>query len=288
LTLLESKPTIILTLSRSHWLNWWPYPVLKKLFNFKYIVIIHGGGLSEWKWKYPFLKLFEKADQVIGISKRICEVYHNRTGVNVIQMLPLIPFEKSTVNTEKLKEKWGYKKDETIFLSVGSIKPLKNPGIVISAAKILGLDFLNKNRIKFVFAGDGVLLPQIKIHVAKLNLESRFHFLGNISRDLISEVYGASDVYMINSDFEGTPLSLLEAMHNELSIIAANSPGINDVITHDFNGLLYKTKDAEELAKAIKKSLITNDLLIKNSTQTLKESFNYIEMIKEYKLIFNK
>jgi glycosyltransferase involved in cell wall biosynthesis len=284
----KSKTTLVLTYSRSHWLNWWPYPILNKLFNLKYIIIIHGGGLTKWKWKLPLLKLFKRATLVIGISKRICLEYNERTGVYIKRMLPLIPFEKSSLKREGIREKYGIKNDENVFLIVGSIKPLKNPSTIISAAKYLGINFLIYHKIKFLFAGDGILLPQIKSQVVNSKLENHFNFLGNVSREIIPEIYALSDVYIISSDFEGTPLSLLEAMHNKLSIIAANSPGINDVITHDFNGLLFKTKDSKELANSIIKSLNRNELLIDNASQTIKKYFNHQEMIEEYKLIFNK
>lgn len=244
--------------------------------------------MSKWKWKYPFLKLFQKATDVIGISDRICTEYSNRTGVNIKQLLPLIPFEKSLIEKEKLKNKWNIKKEEKIFLIVGSIKPLKNPDTVVSAAEILGIEFLKENKIKFVFAGNGILLPEIKSRVEMLKFENYFKFLGNIPRNLISEIYGMSDVYIINSDFEGTPLSLLEAIYNKLSIIAADSPGINNVIKHGFNGDLYKTKDPKELAKSIKASLSINNILIENATQTLEKDFDYDKMINEYKLIFKR
>ena len=288
LKFLKPKPTVILTFSRSSWINWWPYPILNKIFKLNYIIIIHGGGLSKWKWKYPFLKLFQKATDVIGISDRICTEYSNRTGVNIKQLLPLIPFEKSLIEKEKLKNKWNIKKEEKIFLIVGSIKPLKNPDTVVSAAEILGIEFLKENKIKFVFAGNGILLPEIKSRVEMLKFENYFKFLGNIPRNLISEIYGMSDVYIINSDFEGTPLSLLEAIYNKLSIIAADSPGINNVIKHGFNGDLYKTKDPKELAKSIKASLSINNILIENATQTLEKDFDYDKMINEYKLIFKR
>lgn len=285
--LARDKPTVVLTFSRSNWINWWPYPVLNKLFDLRYVIIIHGGGVTKWPWKYPFLKLFTRASEVIGISKRICDEYSNRTGINVKHLLPLIPFEKSSKDKSFLKNKWGLLEVEKIFLVVGSIKQLKNPGVVIAAAELLGTKFLKNHNIKFVFAGDGILLPFIKAKVEELCLEEYFQFLGRVERSLIPEIYRISDIYLINSDFEGTPLSLLEAMYNELLIIGADSPGINNIVKNNYNGLLYKTKNAQDLALSIKKSLEINDQLIVNGVKTFKKDFDYKKMIKEYENIFN-
>jgi len=285
---LKYNPIVVLTFSRSNWLNWWPYPVLKKIFNLKYIIIIHGGGLATWSWEYPFLKFFNNAHKVIGISKRICHEYKKRTGADVKEILPLIPFKKSIKKKDKIREKWGIQKDENVFLIVGSIKPLKNPKTIISAAKYLGDKFLKTHKIKFVFAGDGILLDQIKRDVDDLELQKHFNFLGNISREFMPEIYAFSDAYIISSDFEGTPISLLEAMFNKLPIVAADSPGINDIIKNNYNGLLFERKNGTDLANAIKKSLIKNSLFIENSSKLLESKYNYDKMINEYEIIFSE
>ncbi len=285
---LKYNPIVILTFSRSSWLNWWPYPILKKLFNLKYIIIIHGGGLTRWRWKYPFLKLFNSANKVIGISERICNEYNKRTGVDIKEIFPLIPFKKSDKDKDIIRKKWGIQKSEKVFLIVGSIKPLKNPKTVISAAKHLGYKFLKAHKIKFVFAGDGILLDEIKADIFDTEFEQYFNFLGNIPRESMPEIYAFSDVYIISSDFEGTPISLLEAMFNKLSIVAADSPGINDIIKDNLNGLLFEPKNSLHLANTIKKALIKNNLLIDNASKLVNSRYNYDKMINEYEIIFRE
>ena len=48
---------------------------------------------------------------------------------------------------------------------------------------------------------------------------------------MIPDYYKTADFYIISSDYEGTSLSLLEAMFNKLAIIASDAPGINRMLT---------------------------------------------------------
>ena len=61
---------VVLTFSRSRWFYWIAYPFLRTFFGIHYSIIIHGGGLMQWKFAAPFQWLFKRADQVIGISER--------------------------------------------------------------------------------------------------------------------------------------------------------------------------------------------------------------------------
>ncbi len=58
-----------------------------------------------------------------------------------------------------------------------------------------------------------------------------------------------ADCIVLPSYREGTPRTLLEAASCSKPIIATNVAGCNQVVTHDFNGLLCKLKDANDLAE---------------------------------------
>ena len=73
-----------LSYSRSHWFEWTMYPVLKRLFGIRYVITIHGGGLSPWKPFFLYDWCFRNAVRLIGISGRICGEYRERTGLEVL------------------------------------------------------------------------------------------------------------------------------------------------------------------------------------------------------------
>lgn len=282
---LKSKhPTIILSYSRSKWINWWPYPLLKILFDINYIIIIHGGGLSKWIFKTPHMKLFKYAKEIIGISNRICEEYKLRTLRDLIYIPPLIPFGVQTKSKNEAKMDLDIQPDGLVFLYVGSLKKLKDPTTILKALSILGLNFLQEHNIYFFMIGDGPLKDELINFTLDNKLSERIIIMGNIERKIVPMYYTASDYFIISSEYEGTPLSLLEALFNNLTVIGSDSPGINNIIKDGFNGYLFKTGDARDLAEKIIHSIISgNEETIRaNAKQTFIDNYNYKVMLNKY------
>lgn len=280
---------IHLRYSRSRWINWWPYPILKKAFGINYLITIHGGGLTPWKFKCFYQWFFRNATGIIGISERICNEYEKRTGIKVKYIPPLLPFEYSKFTKNVLRKKNNIHQEARIFLFVGSLKRLKNPNVIIKSFINLGRDYLRENNIILFIAGDGPLKLELENLIKKFKLKNFIRLLGNVPREQIIDFYKLSDYYIITSDFEGTPIAMLEAMFNKLSIIASNSPGINNIIHNNENGLLFPANDYIELAAKIK-SIISDDNLASNIAKTaytdFKSRFSYENVLEAYKNIF--
>ena len=68
-------------------------------------------------------------------------------------------------------------------------------------------------------------------------------------------VYSASDIYVLPSLFEGTPLTLVEAMMSGMPIVTSATCGMKDVIRHEENGLLVPTRSPERTMAAIERLL---------------------------------
>lgn len=271
--------------SRSTWLNWWPYPLLKKLFGIPYIITIHGGGLMKWRFKLPYSMLFKHASKIFGVSERICAEYIKRTGISIQQIDPLIPFTLCGVDSVDLREKYKLPKDAFVFSFVGSLKNLKNPGLLLDALQIIGEEYVKRKQIVVLFAGDGPLKKTLQDQIKNTFFNKNVIIGGNISRESIPEIYKLSNAYVIASDFEGTPISLLEAMFNKLPIIASNSPGINNIIQNQVNGYLFKNKDAIDLSRQMIR-LIENpnaaEMIARNASNNFQERFSYQKVLSQY------
>ncbi len=87
----------------------------------------------------------------------------------------------------------------------------------------------------------------IKVATVREWIESEtIEYLGT-TRDVRSFI-GNADCVVLPSYREGTPRTLLEAASSAKPIIATDVPGCNHVVINDYNGLLCRLKDSDDLA----------------------------------------
>jgi glycosyltransferase involved in cell wall biosynthesis len=72
--------------------------------------------------------------------------------------------------------------------------------------------------------------------------------------------FAAADIFLLPSLFEGTPLTLMEAMLSGLPIVTTATCGMKDVIKDQDNGLLIPLRDPAAIEASISKLLINPDL----------------------------
>ncbi len=70
-----------------------------------------------------------------------------------------------------------------------------------------------------------------------------------------AEAMAAADIYLLPSLFEGTPLTLMEAMFEGLPIVTTSTCGMKDVIRHEKNGLLVPIRSPQEIVNAVERFL---------------------------------
>ena len=109
-------------------------------------------------------------------------------------------------------------------------------------------------------------------------------YLGTTS-DVRQFIYQA-DCIVLPSYREGTPRTLLEAASSSKPIIATDVPGCHQVVRHQFNGLLCKLKNPEDLAQKMNAMANFDDATIKklgeNGRQKMEEEFDEKVVIDKY------
>ncbi|WP_179194303.1 glycosyltransferase family 4 protein [Bacillus thuringiensis] len=118
------------------------------------------------------------------------------------------------------------------------------------------LNILETKDWNICFVGEGPLKKEIEIEVKKRNLSNQVIFLGN--RDDIPEILARSHIFILTSDWEGLPLSVIEAMRSGLPVIASNVGGVGELILDGKTGFLIEKGDKKGLMEKIK-------LLIENT-----------------------
>jgi glycosyltransferase involved in cell wall biosynthesis len=126
----------------------------------------------------------------------------------------------------------------------------KRLDILIKAISILKEKNL-LNKIDVRIGGDGRVRPYLESLVRKLGLESRVKFLGWLDRRAVELYYRASDIFVSCSDYESGPISILEAMIAETSVVSTRIPGFATLAENHVNILLFPPSDHVALANAI-------------------------------------
>jgi glycosyltransferase involved in cell wall biosynthesis len=95
-----------------------------------------------------------------------------------------------------------------------------------------------------------------------------------------------ADCIVLPSYREGTPRTLLEASSSSKPIIATDVPSCHHVVRHQFNGLLCKLKNPEDLAQKMDSMANFDDATIKklgeNGRQKMEEEFDEKIVINKY------
>ena len=184
---------------------------LPKLLRKRVIVTIHGLDWARAKWgKFAswYIKSGEKnaaryADEIIVLSKGVQE-YFQRTYGRATVFIPNGVVKAQKREAEEIRRQWGLEKDSYV-LFLGRLVPEKGVHYLIEAWKNIHTDKKlviaggssdtqdYMNRLKDL-AGDGVI------------------FTGFQQGKILEELYSNAYIYVLPSDLEGMPLSLLEAM----------------------------------------------------------------------------
>jgi glycosyltransferase involved in cell wall biosynthesis len=102
---------------------------------------------------------------------------------------------------------------------------------------------------RLLVGGTGELEMQFKGLAHRLGIESKIDFVGYVDHPL--QFLSKVDVFVLLSDFEGMPVSLLEAASAGVPVIANRVGGVPEVIEHKVNGLLVDELENPPLCDAI-------------------------------------
>jgi glycosyltransferase involved in cell wall biosynthesis len=133
--------------------------------------------------------------------------------------------------------------------AVGSVTRLhdsKGNSYLVDAARTV----LNERpNTRFILVGEGPLRGELEAQARALRLGDRFVFHG-FARD-VARVVSAFDLSVFPSLWEGTPLTVFEALAMGKPIVATDADGLLDVLAHDRDARIVPKRDAAALAREI-------------------------------------
>ena len=231
---------------------------LPKLFKKRCIATIHGLDHQRVKWgKFAawYIRTGEKcavrfADEIIVLSKNVQQYFKDIYGRET-KFIPNGIVRPEPIQADKITKLYGVEKDEYI-LFLGRLVPEKGVHYLIEAFK--GLE-TNK---KLVIAGGASDSNGYDEELKKLAAgDNRVIFTGFVQGELLEELYSNAYVYVLPSDLEGMPLSLLEAMSYGNCCLTSNIPECASVLG-DF-GITFSQGNVSDLANKLQKLCSQSD-----------------------------
>ena len=150
-------------------------------------------------------------------------------------------------------------------LHVGRFAPQKNHIMMVEAFA----DVVKKYpTCELNLVGDGDLVESVKQRVNELGIEENVRFIGLL--DMVYKKMSESDIFILPSNYEGMPITLIEAMTTGLPIVATAVGGVPDMIEDEKSGLLV----------AVSKDKIAEAIIRLLDNETLREKVSQGAMLK--------
>jgi glycosyltransferase involved in cell wall biosynthesis len=143
----------------------------------------------------------------------------------------------------------GLGAQERVVGSIGRLSEQKGHRYLLEAAATL----LRQAPARVLIVGDGDLEASLRERARDLGIGDSVVFAGH--RSDVPAILGAIDVLCISSLYEGTPLTLFEAMAAGKAIVSTAVDGCKEVIEDGVTGLLVPARDPAALASALRRVL---------------------------------
>tara|TARA_B100000780_G_C21065539_1_gene428451 strand:+ start:87 stop:1256 length:1170 start_codon:yes stop_codon:yes gene_type:complete len=257
--------------------------VLLIFFKFETKFILRISGL-------PKIGIFRKFLWKKALSKIYMVTCPTKSTANYIESLNIVDKKKIKTLYDPIIEisKINFQKKQTVYLpfakseyffTAGRLTKQKNFLFLCKAIKKIVLDI---PEFKIIIAGDGEDKHKILSFIKKNNLEKNIFLIGHV-QNIFPYIF-SSQGFILTSLWEDPGFVLIEAGFCRIPVFSSDClEGPKEIIKDNFNGLLFKSNDENDLVKNFKRfnKIINNDknkkkLILNNLILTRKFSlFNH-------------
>jgi glycosyltransferase involved in cell wall biosynthesis len=198
---------------------------------------------------YRFM-IMPKMDGIIGVSRMSLadartlyrlegphKIIPNGVGVDRLQ----VSKSRSHLRTEH-----GVGSDEPVLLFLGYLEMAKRPDRFI---RVLAEVSRSVPSVRGWVVGDGPMAGDLRRLAKDLGVDTRISFLGNQSE--VANFLSAADLFLLTSDTEGLPATVLEAAYMGVPVVAMRAGGVAECIENESTGMLVEEGDDDAFAKAV-------------------------------------
>ena len=224
---------------------------IPSLFGIRTVCTIHGldwNRSGKWgSFASQIIKMGEKvavlfADEMIVLSRH-CQQYFQDTYNRQTILIPNGVNRPERKDADHIREKWGLCRN-SYFLALSRLTREKKTDLLIDAFKKVETDK------KLVIAGGSSDTDE---YVALLKKaaegDDRILFTDFVQGQDLEELYSNAYVYVLPSELEGMPLSLLEAMSYGNCCLTSDIPENTDVVRQ--KGVSFLTNDEADLVEKL-------------------------------------
>lgn len=282
---------ILISFSAASPILWYLLALIIKFFGIRSTAVIHYGKAVPKDHTDYYRYFFKVQRNVVAVSDDIKKNYDLAFGTDCQVIYPLVPFVDATMSKDFYRNKYGVPQNAFVISMVGTIKEMKNPDTLIEAIAQMSEEERNRINPYAVFAGKDLMNGKLQRMAEEKGISSRVKFLGSVPKDDVGEIMALTDVYLIASDFEGTSVSLLEAMYNKKKIIISRAPGLVDMIGEGKEGLAFETKNVSALKNCII-DIVSNPLPAEKRAEAAfekyKEKYDYKKVVDAYEALLSE
>ena len=226
---------------------------IARFFKIKYIPILHGGNLpNRIKKSTKFSKMiFDNSFNNVAPSNYLKSAFE-KEGYQV-------SFIPNTIEIDNYKFKMR-KTFSPKILWVRAFHETYNPTMAIEVIKRLKPDFPDC-MLTMVGPVKDNSLDVCKDLVAVYELEKNVNFTGVLAQEKWHKLSEDFDIFINTTNFDNTPLSVIESMALGLPIISTNVGGLNFLIDDGVDGQLLEKNDVDAMADKIKFSINNPDVI---------------------------
>jgi N-acetyl-alpha-D-glucosaminyl L-malate synthase BshA len=227
-----------------------------------------------------------KSNRVTAVSenlkKETFELFDIKNNIEVIPNFICLK-EYKMDNNDYYKKRFA-PNNEKVICHVSNFRKVKRIEDVIIAFEGIS----KKMDIKLLLVGDGPERARLEQISRNSKFSKNIFFLGSLKST--KEVLNISDLFILPSSKESFGLSALEAMACGVPVIASDSGGIPEVISHGKSGLLNSVGDTYQMTKNALKLLSNDSLLESFKTNAYQQAMKFdIEVIlPKYESLYKK
>ncbi len=184
----------------------------------------------------------------------------NEKIIRIYSALKVIPVVEKK---EDLRAEFKY--EGFVVATAGRLVPWKGVDELIAAIQILRTQGMH---VRLEIFGEGPEETHLKNHVHELNLESLVTFHGSVDRGALGRRLVASDVFVLNTSYEGLSHQILEVMNLGTPVVTTPVGGNPELICDGVEGLFVPVNDTTALAAALARvggDEVLRDTLIENA-----------------------